>query len=90
MCVDIFWNERWIWYQCQPIYVTVQYSPRCIILCVLSLHLLAGGSSPMKGALEKFGFTGCKDSDLEPVFTYLEFCLKQVRCLSFLPASHGR
>lgn len=32
----------------------------------------------MKAALEKFGFTGCKDADLEPVFTYLEFCLKQV------------
>ena len=32
----------------------------------------------MKAALEKFGFKGCKDSDLEPVFTYLEFCLKQV------------
>lgn len=33
----------------------------------------------MKAALEKYGFNGCKDSDLEPVFTYLEFCLKQVR-----------
>lgn len=32
----------------------------------------------MKAALEKYGFKGCKDSDLEPVFTYLEFCLKQV------------
>lgn len=32
----------------------------------------------MKAALEKNGFTGCKDADLEPVFTYLEFCLKQV------------
>ncbi|CAM9566196.1 unnamed protein product [Laminaria digitata] len=37
-----------------------------------------GGGSPMKAALEKNGFKGCKDSDLEPVFTYLEFCLKQV------------
>lgn len=32
----------------------------------------------MKAALEKNGFKGCKDADLEPVFTYLEFCLKQV------------
>lgn len=32
----------------------------------------------MKIALEKNGFKGCKDADLEPVFTYLEFCLKQV------------
>lgn len=32
----------------------------------------------MKAALEKNGFKGCKDSDLEPMFTYLEFCLKQV------------
>lgn len=33
----------------------------------------------MKAALEQFGFKGCKDADLEPVFTYLEFCLKQVK-----------
>lgn len=33
----------------------------------------------MKAALEQNGFKGCKDADLEPVFTYLEFCLKQVR-----------
>ncbi|CAM9935237.1 unnamed protein product, partial [Ectocarpus sp. 8 AP-2014] len=39
---------------------------------------VSGGSSPMKAALEQFGFKGCKDADLEPVFTYLEFCLKQV------------
>lgn len=32
----------------------------------------------MKAALEENGFKGCKDADLEPVFTYLEFCLKQV------------
>lgn len=38
----------------------------------------------MKAALEKFGFTGCKDSDLEPVFTYLEFCLKQVSLSALL------
>lgn len=37
-----------------------------------------GQGSPMKAALEKNGFKGCKDADLEPVFTYLEFCLKQV------------
>ena len=35
-------------------------------------------SSPMKAALEKNGFKGCKDDDLEPVFKYLEFCLEQV------------
>lgn len=33
----------------------------------------------MKAALEQYGFKGCKDADLEPVFTYLEFCLKQVK-----------
>ena len=32
----------------------------------------------MKAALEKNGFKGCKDHDLEPVFKCLEFCLKQV------------
>lgn len=32
----------------------------------------------MKAALEKNGFKGCKDADLQPVFNYLEFCLKQV------------
>ncbi|CAN0450557.1 unnamed protein product [Ascophyllum nodosum] len=45
-----------------------------------SKALATGGinSSPMKAALEKNGFKGCKDDDLEPVFKYLEFCLKQV------------
>lgn len=42
-----------------------------------------GQGSPMKAALEKNGFKGCKDADLEPVFTYLEFCLKQVFHLFF-------
>ena len=39
----------------------------------------------MKAALEKNGFKGCKDSDLEPVFTYLEFCLKQVSRITSCP-----
>ena len=41
-------------------------------------------SSPMKAALEKNGFKGCKDDDLEPVFKYLEFCLKQVGAVGWL------
>lgn len=32
----------------------------------------------MKKALEQNGFRNCKDAELEPVFNYLEFCLKQV------------
>lgn len=59
-------------------FLTLQTIPR-YILC-FTVDSLAGGSSPMKAALEKFGFNGCKDADLEPVFTYLEFCLKQVSC----------
>ena len=39
----------------------------------------------MKAALEKNGFKGCKDADLEPLFTYLEFCLKQVSEWRFTP-----
>ncbi|CAM9394570.1 unnamed protein product [Choristocarpus tenellus] len=36
------------------------------------------GGTPMKQALAANGFPGCKDEDLQPLFTYLEFCLKQV------------
>ncbi|CAN0436730.1 unnamed protein product, partial [Discosporangium mesarthrocarpum] len=40
--------------------------------------LYGSQGTPMKQALSKAGFPGCKDSDLEPLFGYLEFCLKQV------------
>lgn len=39
------------------------------------------GGSPMKKALDAAGFPAVSDADLEPLFTYVEFCLKQVRGL---------
>jgi len=36
------------------------------------------GGSPMKKALSTAGFPSVSDSDLEPLFNYVEFCLKQV------------
>ncbi|KAG5176932.1 magnesium chelatase subunit H, putative chloroplast precursor [Tribonema minus] len=36
------------------------------------------GGSPMKKALSDKGFPNVSDADLEPLFNYVEFCLKQV------------
>merc|ERR1719182_662804 len=39
---------------------------------------MMGGGSPMKKALAKAGFDKVEDSQITPLFEYLEFCLKQV------------
>jgi len=43
-----------------------------------SLGAVLGGGSPMLSALKKQGFDKVQDPDLEKLFGYLEFCLKQV------------
>eukprot|EP00401_Gymnodinium_catenatum_P071441 CAMPEP_0117588018 /NCGR_PEP_ID=MMETSP0784-20121206/69627_1 /TAXON_ID=39447 /ORGANISM="" /LENGTH=1485 /DNA_ID=CAMNT_0005389349 /DNA_START=144 /DNA_END=4601 /DNA_ORIENTATION=+ len=44
------------------------------------------GGSPWYRALAKAGFPNCSESDLKPLFEYLQVCLKEIVCNNELPS----